>query len=276
MDLARAWIDRDRERAEGSFEERPSLPVAFIADEQVSGRGRQGRRWVQASGSSSQPPLMATFLFPCDREISSLSGYSLAVGVAISLAWDAYCGESGKKLSLKWPNDVVAQHPRLLERFGKVGGVLVEVLPCGTNNHALSIGIGINTNAIPEDVPEALALSELLGAGSSASEVERDRFFSFLAAELLEMHVGFMKEGFRRFRATWIARSAFVAYRTNLTIDLGDEQLRAVFTGISESGALVVGQESAEGGAVHRTLCEREIHSGHILNWDKFGEMGKT
>ena len=268
MDLARQWCEAQG-AAPTTLEEAASLlPIAFLADEQTAGRGRQGRRWVHTKDDDNQPPLMATFLLPCHREIAALAGYSLAVGVAISFAWDEVQGGiNSSPLFLKWPNDIVAPHARLNGAFGKVGGVLIEVLPL-CSGHALSVGIGINTTSTPADVPEALALSEL-----KAGNVRRDDLFLQLARELLEMHSGFMVEGFSRFRATWTARSAFVVKKTRISIDLGGEVVSGLYAGISDSGALRIMDASLVDSVMVASEAERgerEIHSGHIVHWERF------
>jgi biotin-(acetyl-CoA carboxylase) ligase len=136
------------------------------------------------------------------------------------------------------------------------------------------VGIGINTTSTPADVPEALALSEL-----KAGNVWRDDLFLQLARELLEMHSGFMVEGFSRFRATWTARSAFVVKKTRISIDLGGEVVSGLYAGISDSGALRIMDASLVDSvtvASEAERGEREIHSGHIVHWERFYGEGHT
>ena len=80
------------------------LPIgtAVVAEHQVAGRGRLGRRWEAPAGTA----LLASFVLPFQPLAS------IAAGVAAAAA----CGPA---VRLKWPND-------LLLEDRKLGGILVE------------------------------------------------------------------------------------------------------------------------------------------------------
>jgi BirA family biotin operon repressor/biotin-[acetyl-CoA-carboxylase] ligase len=89
------------------------------ADEQLAGRGRQGRRWSAPAGQA----LLCSWVI---RDPGRL--LSLAAGVAVAEA----CGPQAR---IKWPNDVLIEGR-------KVSGILVEGRP---QEHWAVLGIGINT-----------------------------------------------------------------------------------------------------------------------------------
>lgn len=212
--------------------------LLVIARRQSAGRGRQGRSW-----SSSQSAFMGTFVLCTDQPMSALSGYSLAVGVAIAEAIAAL----GGKLELKWPNDLVTV--RNGELF-KIGGILIEVEERSTFR-AILVGLGLNVSETPADVPAASSLNEAFAMREAVRDV-----ISPLALSLLEAHEAFRTSGgFGAFRQRWLERSCFAVDRSWIKIDLGREVVAGLFQGVDANGALLlsVGQEL------------RVLHSGHVL-----------
>jgi BirA family biotin operon repressor/biotin-[acetyl-CoA-carboxylase] ligase len=119
--------------------------VVILADEQTSGRGQNGRRWVSPPGSSV---LMSVLLFPPAKLRRSAI---LTAWVAISVC-ETILQITGQQATIKWPNDVLLQGR-------KVSGVLIE------QGRAVVAGIGLNVNQSAAD----LAAAGLLQAGSLAA-----------------------------------------------------------------------------------------------------------
>ncbi len=104
-----------------------------VTDHQTAGRGRLGRHWVEAAGTSV---LVSVVLHPPPgRRAQELS---LVAGIA---AAEAVEGATGLTAQVKWPNDV------MLNR-SKVAGVLAEM-----RGHTVVVGIGINVNQTREQLP---------------------------------------------------------------------------------------------------------------------------
>ncbi|MGH9169324.1 MAG: biotin--[acetyl-CoA-carboxylase] ligase [Acidimicrobiales bacterium] len=138
--------------------------TAVLADSQTAGRGRLGRRWVDAGGGSV---LCSVLLRPRVEVLPVERWHLLSWAVALAGA-DACVDASGMdvqsvEVRFKWPNDLV-----IGER--KVAGVLAEVVPpglgpagaeggprtAGTDADALPavvVGIGINCNWPPSWPP---------------------------------------------------------------------------------------------------------------------------
>ena len=113
----------------------PDDPEGAIAttDHQTAGRGRLGRSWVEAPGTS----VIVSVLLrpPVERRAQELS---LVAAVAVALAVEDATGLSAQ---IKWPNDV------LLARR-KVAGILAEL-----KDGAVILGIGLNVNQTREQLP---------------------------------------------------------------------------------------------------------------------------
>ena len=121
-----------------------------LAEEQLAGRGRDGRTWQSPPGGV----WLAMLLRPA---LARGSVTSLRVGLALADAVDALLGRAEARL--KWPNDVL-----LGDR--KLAGILCEGRWHGDQLQWLAVGIGVNVcNALPAAVARsAVALCEWLPA----------------------------------------------------------------------------------------------------------------
>jgi BirA family biotin operon repressor/biotin-[acetyl-CoA-carboxylase] ligase len=126
--------------------------LVVVTDYQTAGRGRLGRHWLAPAGSSL---LLSVILRP------SLAPYEiqqLTMICSLAIA-DAVESQTGLRVGLKWPNDL------LLGR-GKVGGILTEIgLVADRVDYAI-VGVGLNVNIAPEQLP-----SDLLMQATSLSQV---------------------------------------------------------------------------------------------------------
>ena len=211
-----------------------------VADHQEAGRGRQGRRWLAGENAC-----MLTGIFCTDRPLADISGYSLAVGLSIVEAFD----KVGIQFSLKWPNDLVVVQG---QRLRKLGGILIEVEEI-KGYRVLLIGIGLNVGRVPAEVSDiAVSLEDLC-----ASAPGRDEVVTMIAAALRSNHEAFfLHGGFKSMRAAWEERSCFVSGATELTIESAPGQLSGIYSGVSDSGALVMIVNGEE----------RVFHSGHLVS----------
>lgn len=112
-----------------------------IAEEQLAGRGRAGRRWVAPAGAGL---LFSVVLRPA---LPPAHAYYLTMIAGLAVA-SAVERETGLTTDLKWPNDV-------LVRGKKVAGILTEAVFQGEALSYAVVGIGVNVNADPAQLVEA-------------------------------------------------------------------------------------------------------------------------
>jgi BirA family biotin operon repressor/biotin-[acetyl-CoA-carboxylase] ligase len=105
-----------------------------VAEEQTEGRGRLGRRWDAAPGSSI---LVSVLLLPA-VEPPRLPELSLVAGGAVA---QAIAAVTGIEPAIKFPNDV-------LIGGRKVAGILAE-----SSEGRVVLGIGVNANQTAEELP---------------------------------------------------------------------------------------------------------------------------
>jgi len=120
------------------------LWTAVVAEYQLMGRGRAGKKWFGNLGG-----LWATLRRPVFHEKAELA--SLAIPLIIVNVLERVCSVKAK---IKWPNDIV---------YGdeKLAGVLITGEAQG-DRLVLDIGIGINVNNEPP-IPGSTSLKRILG-----------------------------------------------------------------------------------------------------------------
>lgn len=119
--------------------------TVVVADEQVLGRGRRGRRWLAPAGTC----LLFSLLLRPPLAPHQCSRLTMACSLALAESVESH---TGLVIGLKWPNDLLVQ-----ER--KVGGVLTELGIEETRLAYAVVGIGINVN-LDFTAPEVAFLEE--------------------------------------------------------------------------------------------------------------------
>ncbi|MBI2780472.1 MAG: biotin--[acetyl-CoA-carboxylase] ligase [Chloroflexi bacterium] len=157
----------------------PEVCVA-IADEQVAGRGRNGRTWSAPAGAS----LLASVGFrPTWLEPPQAWRLGALVSLAMADAAESTAGLPTGTVRLKWPNDLV-----ILDGTGaalKVAGVLGETEGLGTPLAQAVIGIGINVDWARGSFPAEFAASMTsLSEAAAGREVGRDALTQAFLARL--------------------------------------------------------------------------------------------
>lgn len=201
--------------------------TVVVADHQLAGRGRRGRAWTDAPGTS----LLASILIRPRAPMSLWPAVSLTAGVAVA---DALRRLTRLDVRLKWPNDV-------LVGGRKLAGILLEsrIGP----DPVLVIGVGINL-AQREFAPEIAG-----GATSVALEtgraLERDAVLEAVLEEFDARRAELEGPGFGPVRLRWLALSETVG--RSVTIDA----IRGVAVGLDADGALLVD----DGDGVRRVIA---------------------
>ena len=217
-------------------------PTLLVAEQQLRGRGRQGRSWQGERGAS------LTFSLALALNCTDFSGLSLAVGVALA---DALDDAAAPRLMLKWPNDlwlVDALRDSGQARVGrKLGGVLIETLSRGAQRIAV---IGVGLNVLPLVVSESSSgvawLQEIDARASAPNALHQ------IVQPLLRALRHFERDGFAAFQQRFQARDLLFGQ----AVGAGD--LHGVAQGVTSSGALLL---RSEAGPVQHT---HHIVSGEV------------
>jgi BirA family biotin operon repressor/biotin-[acetyl-CoA-carboxylase] ligase len=211
--------DSTNERAKELAEAGAGHGTVVTAEEQETGRGRQGRVWSAPPGSSV---LMSLLLRDLD-ESHALLPLAAAVAVCHAVPVDA---------AIKWPNDVWVERRKL-------AGILVEGRP-QEGWAVLGIGLNVTTEAFPPELEETATSLRLAGVRATPEEV---------LGGLLESLSDWLRAPPESVLAAWRSRDALRGERVRWS---GGE---GIADGIDDSGSLRVetgnGPVTLDAGEVH-------------------------
>jgi BirA family transcriptional regulator, biotin operon repressor / biotin---[acetyl-CoA-carboxylase] ligase len=139
--------------------------AVVVAEEQTAGRGRLGRPWMAAAGTSllfslNLRPAVETRRLP---ELSIVAGRASAEAI-----WQV----AGLRPEIKLPNDLLVD-----ER--KLAGILAEA-----REERVVLGIGINVNVPPEDLPTSVDRKATSLLAELGVPVDRAELLAMILLEL--------------------------------------------------------------------------------------------
>lgn len=203
-----------------------------VADEQVAGRGRLGRRWLAPPGRA----LLLSLLFRPALDPIHASQVTMLCGLAAAEAVEA---ETGLQAGLKWPNDLVLGND-------KFGGLLAELGLASETLDYLVVGLGLNVNFDPRPMDgtgrQPTSLQVVLG-----HPVDR---LALLAALLgrVAVHYAAFRDGVVPLDE-WRARLVTLGRR--VTVSEADRQYTGLAETTDEDGALWIRLDDGTHVTVH-------------------------
>jgi BirA family biotin operon repressor/biotin-[acetyl-CoA-carboxylase] ligase len=152
--------------------------TAFFAHQQVAGKGQRGKIWRAERDSSL---ILSVALKPSPLPLSAQFQLSACVSVTVVDFFKKYAVDAVK---IKWPNDLY-WHDR------KAGGILIENIIGPSSGGSLTkkhgeqqssewqwavVGIGLNLNQefFPSEVPNAVSLRQITGKKWEAGAMARE------------------------------------------------------------------------------------------------------
>ncbi len=185
-----------------------------VTDLQREGRGRQGRSWVAPAETAL---LFSTILRP-PRDVLPLLPLLAALAVAGGIEVS-----TGAAADLKWPNDVLLKDKKL-------AGILLE-RPAGAE---VVLGVGLNVNQSPGDVPEGgTSLAIEMG-----HELEREPLLAAILNDLGNAYERADREGVSWIVPGWRSRSSMLGHAVAFHRD--GALIRGIAEDVTEDGALQV------------------------------------
>ncbi|MDO8885656.1 biotin--[acetyl-CoA-carboxylase] ligase [Candidatus Oleimmundimicrobium sp.] len=211
----------------------------FVAEKQVKGKGRLGRKWVSPSGGIWFSMVLRPEISPIDA-----SKITILAGIAVA---KAIKGETGLKVTLKWPNDIFIDGK-------KVAGILSEMSAEADKVNFVVVGIGVNANlslsVFSEELRDKVAtLKELLGA-----EVDRVALFKAILKEFEKVYLSLNEDSFEKALSEWKNLCGMLGKRVK--ISTLTEEIEGEALDINEQGSLLLKLFSGE---------IRTIYSGDVV-----------
>jgi BirA family transcriptional regulator, biotin operon repressor / biotin---[acetyl-CoA-carboxylase] ligase len=211
--------DRARELAR---QDTPQIAV-IAADEQLAGRGRQGRSWYTPPGTALAFSLLTRPAIASHQAMRLTMLAGLAVVEGIEWATDL-------RLALKWPNDIVFENEG---RLRKVGGILTECAFQGDTVEYAIVGIGLNVNV---DFSQQLELREIATSLMRLAGHDLDRWavLKAVVAAFIDRYAEIAEAD--HLREAWAAR--MINLRRNIRVNLNNQIVEGYAEGVDDDGAL--------------------------------------
>ncbi len=196
--------------------------LVVVADAQTGGMGRNGRTWFSPPGKN----LYFSLLLRPDCKPGVVP--QLAIVAALSLH-DVVCRLCpGKKVGVKWPNDLLCED-------AKLSGILCTMSCTGANVDYAVVGIGVNVNMAANEFPEDVKATSLQILGNGTW----DRAFvlaEFLSAFEADYHSWLKRGNLASFIPRWNECSCLEGQYVE--VEQGRELASGVVESITEEGHL--------------------------------------
>ena len=194
-----------------------------IAEFQLAGRGRSGKKWISPFGSH----IYFSYYQAFNCSVDKLAGLSLLVGIATVNVLE----KSGiEGISLKWPNDIYYQNKKL-------AGILIELEVSTKDTCHAVIGIGLNVKMpawhgkqIDQPWADLYTCSKTL--------VDRNQLIALLITELAYLLIDYENQGLRPHIDRWFKLDCFLNKQVNVII--ADKITSGICRGINNSGELLL------------------------------------
>jgi len=194
----------------------------IITDFQSAGRGRMDRDWIAPRGSS----LLMSILFRPALAAHQVQRLTMSCGLSVIGAIERH---TGLRADLKWPND-------LMISGAKVGGILTEIGLEGTGVDYAVVGIGLNVNLDPSQLPANLAMPATSLSHELGTQVDRLSLLRTLLQTIEERYLA-LNAGKSPHRE-WAARLATLG--KPVTVTAAGSVLEGIAESVDADGALQV------------------------------------
>jgi BirA family transcriptional regulator, biotin operon repressor / biotin---[acetyl-CoA-carboxylase] ligase len=204
--------------------------TVIIADQQESGKGRLGRKWISPAGRNIYMSIMIKPNIP-PKDAAFLTLLSAAACII------ALIKTTGEKISIKWPNDLMVSDK-------KIGGILTEVRSGSGRIKTAIIGIGINVNITKKELPpEIRAIATSLKEESGIHYSRTDLIVRILKEFEHWYHI-FLQAGKAQIIEKWTELSSTPGKMVRVIT--GSETLSGLAEDIDDEGRLILRLSSGE------------------------------
>ncbi len=210
------------DNAKNYLKTQKKLFSVHLAEQQISGRGRNNRKWVSPHGKNIYLSLgwKSTLLH------SQLEGLSLAVATSLISSLKEF---TARDLKIKWPND-------LLINKKKISGILIETTD---SEKGLDVVIGIGIN-IHMDESEGSEIDQSWGnlEENPSFKLDRNEIIVSIITELYELFKGYPNSGFKKYHHVFEAHNLLKDKLCKVETD--KETYEGKVLGVNELGELLL------------------------------------
>lgn len=215
-------VESTQNLARAAAEEGAAEGTIFIAEQQLSGRGRMGRGWVSPRGKGIWMSMVLRPSVP----IHFAPQLTLLTAVALCRSLKRI---TALPIGIKWPND-------LLIAGKKISGILLESAAEDERLRYVIAGIGISVNLEEADYPAELLEKATSLRISSGQKWAREEIIADFLKEWEQLYFLYHDQGFSPIITLWEALSVSLGKPARLITPQGD--IVGVPIGLDESGAI--------------------------------------
>ncbi|MGO1470065.1 MAG: biotin--[acetyl-CoA-carboxylase] ligase [Tissierella sp.] len=207
--------------------------TCLIAEQQVEGKGRLGRRWI----SPKKKGIWMSVILKPDMEPYNVGSITLLGAASVYKALKKMDIDS----QIKWPNDILINNK-------KIGGILTEISAELNKINYLVMGIGINVNLDEKDIPDELKTKATSIKINENRRIDRKILLANILNEFESLYISFVNENSNS-KAIEICRKNSATIGKEVKVRQGKEEKLGKALDINNKGELVV-----------------EFKEGHIQN----------
>ncbi|HLG30520.1 MAG TPA: biotin--[acetyl-CoA-carboxylase] ligase [Candidatus Brocadiales bacterium] len=223
MDIARKMV-------EGGARE----GLVIFSEEQTGGRGRSGHAWVC-------PKFKGLLLTVVVKPRIDAEHIFLITGMAAVAVAESIQDMLSLKAEIKWPNDVLINGK-------KVAGAVVEVIKShksylrqirrGEQRYIFSLGIGINVNQEPHELPKLTKIPATSLSIEKKSSINRIDFTRNLLESIDKWYIALKETHYEQILKRW--RELCITIGQKLTVVEGDKLYHGKVIDISPGGGIIL------------------------------------
>jgi len=212
--------------AKNFLSEQSSLLSIHTSEQQIAGRGRNGKKWISPKGKN----IYLSIGWLSNLKYSQLEGLSLAIGTILASS----LGElTQNQVGIKWPNDL------LIEKK-KISGILIETIDLN-NQVGVVIGIGINVHMSKEEGKEIdqqwISLDEVTESINNRNQVIGD-----VVNRVFQLTSLFTEKGFKPYKSDYESFDMLAGKKCNVNIEGIDKTVDVL--GVNDRGEMLVKEGS--------------------------------
>jgi len=200
--------------------------TVIMAEGQYAGRGQQQNRWHSEDGKNLT---FSVLLNPSFLPLSQQFDLTRTVSLGIINALSPLLGD---ELRIKWPNDIYYAD-------GKLGGILIENIVQGgkIKNSVIGIGLNINQEKFPSEVPNAVSLKQIL-----LRDYDLKLLLSDICKNIEAVYLKLKAGHFDLIRKDYLARLYWLNEQKMFKAD--GKIFEGVIESVREDGVLILNNES--------------------------------
>ena len=201
-----------------------------IAEGQMGGKGRMGRKWHSPRGKGIYFSLI---LKPGIPPVA-VPGLTLAASLSVLDAVIRITGIAGE---VKWPNDC-------LYNGRKFCGILTELSAETDRVNFIILGIGINVNQKQSELPSEIRKKATSLRIMTGNTVNRLELLKTILTRFNTLYRRFKKEGLEKLLPDYYSYASF--FGREIRLKMGNIAVRGKAIGIDRTGAIIIETGSGE------------------------------